>query len=51
MQLIDQTAKLMIEDERTEKMIMAQVNATVSHEIRNPVNSISSQNVVIKMLV
>ena len=30
---------------------MSQVNATVSHEIRNPVNSISSQNAVIKMLV
>lgn len=32
-------------------MIMTMVNATVSHEIRNPINSISCQNTVIKMLV
>lgn len=32
-------------------MIMSMVNATVSHEIRNPINSINCQNTVIKMLV
>ena len=32
-------------------MIMSMVNATVSHEIRNPINSISCQNTDIKMLV
>ena len=32
-------------------MIMSQVNATVSHEIRNPTNSISCQNAAIKMLL
>lgn len=30
---------------------MTMVNATVSHEIRNPINSIHCQNIVIKMLV
>lgn len=30
---------------------MTMVNATVSHDIRNPLNSISCQNFVLKMLV
>ena len=34
-----------------EKMTLSQVNATVSHEIRNPINSIRCQNLIIKMLV
>lgn len=37
--------------ERTEKMVQSMVNATVSHEIRNPVNAIHCQNLTLKMLV
>lgn len=31
-------------------MIMSTVNATVSHEIRNPINAIVCQNLVMQML-
>ena len=30
---------------------MSMVNATVSHDIRNPLNAIHCQNIVLKMLV
>ena len=33
-----------------EKKLMALVNATVSHEMRNPINSIKSQNLFQKEL-
>ena len=49
--MIDQSAKVRYDEERTEKVLMTMVNATVSHEIRNPINSIHCQNIVIKMLV
>ena len=32
-------------------MIQSMINATVSHEIRNPVNAIHSQNVILDMLI
>lgn len=51
MQLTDQSVKVLYEEERTEKMVMSMVNATVSHEIRNPINAIHCQTIVIKMLV
>ena len=51
LQMIDQSAKIRYDEERSEKVLMTMVNATVSHEIRNPINSIHCQNIVIKMLV
>ena len=39
--LIDYSAEVKHKKARTEKLIMSMVNATVSHDIRNPLNSIS----------
>ena len=40
----------MYDNLRTEKMIQSTINATVSHEIRNPINAIYSQNIFLDML-
>ena len=48
--LFDTSAKVMYENARTEKMIQSVINATVSHEIRNPINAIQSQNAMLEML-
>lgn len=42
---------MLYDEKHAENMIMSMVNATVSHEIRNPINSISCQNTIIKLLV
>lgn len=49
--LIDHSAEVEYNKARTEKLVMSMVNATVSHDIRNPLNSISCQNAVMKMLI
>ena len=49
--LIDNSAEVQCNKVSTEKLIMSMVNATVSHDIRNPLNSISCQNSVMKMLI
>ena len=41
---------MMYDNAKTEKMIQSTINATVSHEIRNPINAIYSQNIFIEML-
>ena len=48
---MDESARLLIQEERMEKITLSQVNATVSHEIRNPINAIHSQNIMLKMLI
>ena len=40
-----------MDQEKTEKLIMSMVNATVSHELRNPINSIHSQNIMMQVLL
>ena len=47
--LIDHSAEVEYNKARTEKLIMSMVNATVSHDIRNPLNSINCQNAIMKM--
>lgn len=49
--MIDHSKEVDYDKARAEKLIMSMVNATVSHDIRNPLNSISCQNVMMKMLV
>ena len=51
LQLTDQTAIVRFNNEKTQKLITSMVNATVSHEIRNPLNSIYCQSIVAKTLV
>ena len=47
--LIDHSAEVEYNKARTEKLIMSMVNATISHELRNPINSIHGQNTTIEM--
>ena len=42
-QLIDVSAQVMFDRVIAEKKLLAIINATVSHEMRNPINSIRSQ--------
>ena len=51
LQITDQSALVRLNNEKTEKLVTSMVNATVSHEIRNPLNSIYCQSIVVKNLV
>jgi len=42
-QLIDISEKILIDGLRTEQKYMTYISATVSHEMRNPLNSINAQ--------
>ena len=42
-QLIDISEKILIDGLRTEQKYMTYIRATVSHEMRNPLNSINAQ--------
>ena len=50
LQIIDISAQIMYNVVNGEKKLMALINATVSHEMRNPINSIKSQNLFQKQL-
>jgi signal transduction histidine kinase len=43
-QFIDVTTEIMLEKEKEESKKLAMSNAQVSHELRNPLNSIIAQN-------
>ena len=43
-QMIDQTKNIMYQDSRNKNQFLQMINATVSHEMRTPLNSIISQN-------
>jgi len=42
-QLIDVSSKIKVEDLKLEKKLLTVMNATVSHEIRNPLNALIAQ--------
>lgn len=42
--MIDVTKEVLYNKANGEKKLLALINATVSHEMRNPINSIYSQN-------
>ena len=48
-QIIDVTQTIMYEQVHNENQFLAITNATVSHELRNPMQSISSQNLKIDL--
>jgi len=50
LQILDVSAQIMFNASKGEKKLMTLVNAAVSHEIRNPINSIRCQNLLLKML-
>ena len=43
-QLIDTSAEIMFEKEQSHSKVLALINATVSHELRNPLNAINAIN-------
>lgn len=45
LKIIDVSTDILYERANGEKQLLAMVNATVSHEMRNPINSINSQNI------
>lgn len=45
LKIIDVSIDILYERANAEKRLLALVNATVSHEMRNPINSINSQNI------
>jgi hypothetical protein len=42
LQLIDLSSQVMFEFAKGDKKLMSLINATVSHEMRNPINSLKS---------
>lgn len=50
LQIIDISNQIMYNIVNGEKKLLAMINATVSHEMRNPLNSIYSQNIKHKEL-
>jgi signal transduction histidine kinase len=51
LQINDKAAAVHMREEKEEKMLMATINATASHDTRNPLNAIQAQNLTMKMLV
>jgi signal transduction histidine kinase len=51
LQINDKAATVHMREEQEEKVLMATVNATASHDTRNPLNAIHAQNLVMNMTV
>ena len=49
-QIIDISNNIMFDQQRAQNEFLSVINACVSHELRNPLNSISAQNVLKKHL-
>lgn len=48
--MIDFSKDILLAKEKGEKELLSLINATVSHEMRNPCNSIQGQNIQQKQL-
>jgi len=51
LQLIDISQKMLSDSVRTEQKYMTYMNATISHEMRNPLNSIYSQLSLLRSVI
>jgi len=49
LQFIDVTKSVMYEDVNLQNEFLAVTNATVSHELRNPLQAMTAQNLKIKL--
>ena len=45
LKIVDISKEILYEKSKGEKRLLALINATVSHEMRNPINSLKSQNI------
>jgi signal transduction histidine kinase len=50
LQFIDISSKILYDMEKAHNRFLSLINACISHELRNPLNSIMAQNVEKKML-
>ena len=50
-QILDVSANILLNQASGEKKLLSLINATVSHEMRTPINSIACQNLQIKYLI
>ena len=51
LQINDKAAAVHMQEEKEEKILMATVNATASHDTRNPLNAIHTQIIAMNMQV
>mmetsp|Transcript_26237 Transcript_26237/g.40035 ORF Transcript_26237/g.40035 Transcript_26237/m.40035 type:complete len:171 (+) Transcript_26237:992-1504(+) len=51
LQIVDVSDQIIVSRSKGEKKLLSLINATVSHEMRTPINSINSQNVQLKYLI
>ena len=51
LQINDRAAAVHMREEKEEKILMSTINATASHDTRNPLNAIHTQNLVMNMQV
>ena len=51
LQFLNISQKVMLEKQQIESRFLALINACISHELRNPLNSIITQNMYLKEMV
>lgn len=49
-QINDVSKEILYNQQKSQNQLLSLINATVSHELRNPLNSINSQNIENKAL-
>ncbi len=51
LQIIDISSNILYDKSKTQNQFLSIINATVSHEMRNPMNSIKAENTLKKELI
>ena len=51
LQIIDISSSILYDKSKTQNQFLSIINATVSHEMRNPMNSIKAENTLKKELI
>lgn len=51
LQIIDVSSSILYDKSKTQNQFLSIINATVSHEMRNPMNSIKAENTLKKELI
>ena len=51
LQIIDISNNILYDKTKTQNQFLSIINATVSHEMRNPMNSIKAENILKKELI
>ncbi len=51
LQIIDISNSILYDKSKTQNQFLSIINATVSHEMRNPLNSIKAENILKRVLI